>query len=228
MAPGPPTPPRIDPDASVERLWLDDACWVDVIRGWVTGSDEVFESVLAGVAWQERRVFRYDHWVDEARLGAAGRPGPQAPHPVLTDAHRALQATYGVTFRGFALARYRSGRDGQAFHRDRDMRWLDDTLIALLTLGATRPWLLRPRANRFAHHIDHDGATHDLAPAGGDLIVMGGACQTRWEHSVAKVAYPVGERLSVQWRWTSGRGRPVQGASYRAPRHYGTGSVTRR
>ena len=27
-------------------------------------------------------------------------------------------------------------------------------------------------------------------------------------------------RISVQWRWTSGRGRPVIGASYRAPRTY--------
>ena len=62
-----------------------------------------------------------------------------------------MQHRYGKHFDGFGLARYRNGFDGQAFHRDRDLRWLDDTLIAILTLGARRPWLLRPRANRYAH-----------------------------------------------------------------------------
>src|SRR5690606_22662120 len=160
-------------------------------------------------------------WIEEARQGAAGALGERAPHPVLNEAHRALQRRYRVTFPGYALGRYRDGRDGQAFHRDRDLRWLDDTLIAILTLGTRRPWLLRPRANRWAQEPDHHGATHDLSPAGGDLLVMGGACQVGWEHSVAKVSRAVGERISVQWRWTSRTGRPVEGPSYRAPRHYG-------
>jgi alkylated DNA repair dioxygenase AlkB len=215
-----PAGPAIDASVPFERTWLDDGAWVDVARGWLRDSDAVFRAVLDGTDWQQGRIYRYDHWVEEPRMGAAGRPGPAAAHPALTEAHRALQTRYGVTFGGFGLARYRDGRDGQAFHRDRDMRWLDDTIIALLTLGARRPWLLRPRANRYAHELDDHGAVLDLAPGPGDLLVMGGGCQDRWEHSVAKVRRPLGERISVQWRWTSGRGRPVQGASYRAPRHY--------
>ena len=56
--------------------------------------------------------------------------------------------------------------------------------------------------------------------AGGDLHVMGGATQAGWEHSVPKLTRRVGGRISVQWRWTSRRGRPFQGASFRSPRHY--------
>jgi len=115
---------------------------------------------------------------------------------------------------------YRDGRDGMAFHRDRDLRWLDDTVVALLVLGDRRPFRLRPRANRYAHELDHKGATHDVAPGHGDLVVMGGACQVGWEHSVPQVPEPVGGRLSVQWRWTSRTGRPVEGASFSAPRTY--------
>ena len=55
-----------------------------------------------------------------------------------------LQHRYGVQFGWFGMIQYRDGTDGQAFHRDTDMRWLDDTVIAILTLGAQRPWLLRP------------------------------------------------------------------------------------
>jgi hypothetical protein len=145
-------------------------------------------------------------------------------HPVLIEAHRWLQHRYGVRFDGFTLVRYRDGGDGQGFHRDRDMRFLDHTVVAVLTLGATRPWLLRPKGHRHAHGLPARGATHDLAPASGDLLVMGGRCQADWEHSVAPVPRrPVGERISIQWRWTSRQGRPEVGGSYGAPRRYGTG-----
>jgi alkylated DNA repair dioxygenase AlkB len=212
--------PAVRADVEFERLWLDETSWVDVARGWVAEPVEAFRALRAGTAWQSSRIFRYDRWVEEPRLGAMGRPGPSAAHAVLTETHRALQRRYGVTFDGFGLALYRDGRDGQAFHRDRSMRWLEETVIGVLTLGGQRPWLLRPRANRYAHESDNDGATHDLAPAGGDLFVMGGRCQADWEHSVPKVRGVVAERISVQWRWTSRRGRPVEGANYNAPRFY--------
>lgn len=221
-------PAALAADPVVERLQLDDVSWVDVVRGLVTDADEVHAALLTGVRWAGSKLFRYERWVDEPRLGAMWRATDPPPHPVVLDVHRWLQERYHVRFDGAGLAQYRDGRDGQAFHRDRDMRWLDDTLIGILTLGAKRPWYLRPRANRYDHESYFDGgakgATHDLAPAGGDLFVMGGACQDRWEHSVPQLrrAAPgsVGNRISLQWRWTSRTGRPVVGASYRAPRTF--------
>lgn len=210
----------VDPGATLERMALDDHSWVDVGRGWLNGADQLFDDLLRSVAWRTSRLFRYDHWVEERRLGAFWRPGTPLPHPALADVTRALQRRYGVRFGGFGMLHYRNGRDGQAFHRDTDLRWLDDTVIAVLTLGAQRPWLLRPRANRY-DHSEGKGATHDLAPAAGDLIVMGGRCQADWEHSVAYLRRPdVGPRVSIQWRHTTRVGRPFIGASYRAPLTY--------
>lgn len=207
-------------DVEVQRLWLDETSWVDVARGWLAGADEMFEALRTGVAWQTSRLFRYDHYVEERRLGSFWRPGRPLPHPAIAPVQRALQARYKVTFDGCGLIHYRDGRDGQAFHRDTDMRWLDDTVIAILTLGARRPWLLRPRTSRY-DHSEGRGATHDLRPGSGDLIVMGGRCQADWEHSVAYVpTSPVGPRISLQWRHTTRRGRPFVGASYRAPLTY--------
>jgi alkylated DNA repair dioxygenase AlkB len=216
----PDTTVGIDPDVTVERIELSDGAWVDVARGWLAGADELFAHLRDAVPWATSRLFRYDHYVEENRLGASWRRGSPLPHPVLADVTRAIQHRYGVQFDGFGMMLYRDGRDGQAFHRDTDMRWLDDTIIAVLTLGATRPWLLRPRSSRH----DHDpgrGATHDLAPAPGDLIVMGGRTQADWEHSVAyRGRHPVGPRISIQWRYAHRRGRPFMGASYRAPLSY--------
>jgi alkylated DNA repair dioxygenase AlkB len=215
--------PHVRDDVAFERTWLDDGSWVDVARGWLTGHEQVYDALVAQDRWQQGRIFRYDRWVDDPRLGSYWRVGDPPPHPALVEAQRALRARYRVPLDGFAMAWYRDGRDSQAFHRDRDLRWLDETLIALLTLGARRPWLLRPRANRYDHEAPDRGATLDIAPGGGDLHVMGGATQAGWEHSVPKLARRVGGRISIQWRWTSRRGRPVQGASYRAPRHYSRG-----
>jgi len=210
----------VRPDAPIERVHLDDTSWVDVGRGWLSGADELYEALLADVAWQTSRLFRYDHWVEERRLGSFWRVGRPLPHPAIAPVQRALQARYRVTFDGCGILQYRDGRDGQGFHRDTDMRWLDDTIIAILTLGARRPWLLRPRARRH-DHTPGKGATHDLAPGPGDLLVMGGRCQADWEHSVAYLpGRHVGPRISLQWRHAHRRGRPFIGASYRAPLFY--------
>ena len=206
--------------ATFERTWLDERSWVDVARGWLVDPSLVYQRVLDGVAWQQGRVFRYERWVDEPRLGATMPSGDALPHPAIAETRRVLQHHYGVEFGRPGLAYYRDGRDLMAFHRDRDMRWLDDTVIALLVLGARRPFHLRPRANRYDHDALHKGATHDVSPGEGDLVVMGGACQVGWEHSVPPAPGVTGGRISVQWRWTSRRGRPVVGASYRAPRTY--------
>jgi alkylated DNA repair dioxygenase AlkB len=209
---------HVDSGIPVERVGLDQTSWVDVARGWLAGADELTEALLEGVDWQTSRLYRYDHWVEDRRLGAFWRPGTPLPHPALPDLHRSLQRRYRVQFSGFTLMQYRDGRDGQAFHRDTDMRWLDDTVIAVLSLGARRPWLLRRRTERYRA----GGTPMDLAPGSGDLIVMGGACQAGWEHSVPyQPQSPVGTRISIQWRYSARKGRPFQGGPYGAALTYG-------
>lgn len=215
--------PRIDDDVAIERLDLGGGAWVDVARGWMAGADALFEHLLSGEAlqWSTSRLFRYDHFVEERRLGSHWQRGSPLPHPALAAATRTLQHRYRVQFDSFGMIQYRDGRDGQAFHRDTDMRWLDDTVIAILSLGAQRPWLLRPRTSRH-DHSPGKGASHDLAPGSGDLIVMGGSTQAAWEHSVPYLpSQGVTPRISIQWRFARRTGRPFVGAGYRAPLRYG-------
>ena len=54
----------------------------------------------------------------------------------------------------------------------------------------------------------------DLSPASGDLLVMGGRCQADWLHAVPKSDRAMRDRVSVQWRWTSKRGRPDTAPSF--------------
>lgn len=233
MADHDPAPPSVHVgDAPEERIALDEHSWVDVTRGWIVGADELFEHLRDHVPWSTGQLFRYDHVVEERRLGASWRRGNPLPHPVLAEATRKLQHRYGAFFDGFSMILYRDGRDGQGFHRDTDMRYLDDTIIAVLSLGAQRPWLLRPHSDK--HSLGPmQGATHDLAPASGDLIVMGGRAQADWQHSVPYLSTgpaasdrmrgerTVSPRISLQWRFTRKTGQPYIGSSYSAPRYFG-------
>jgi alkylated DNA repair dioxygenase AlkB len=210
---------HVDLAREPERLWFDERSWVDITRGFVADPKPVYTALLETATWEQGRIWRYERWMDEPRLGAYVLRNA-VPHPAVAQAQRAIESRYAVRFDGVALAYYRDQRDSVAFHRDREMRYLDETVVGILTLGARRPFLVGPRGRKDKFLADNGGATHDLSPAGGDLMVFGGRFQADWEHAVPKVPYPVGGRISLQWRWTSRRGRPVEGASYRSPREF--------
>lgn len=184
--------PRVDLAAGFVRVALDDGSWVDLARGWLLGADTLFDVLVERAEWRQGRRPMFDRLVDDPRLSCGFRRDDPLPHPALDTIGRALDARYGVSLRGPALNYYRDGRDSVAPHRDRELRQLDDTLIAIVTLGATRPFLVRPLGG---------GASRDLSPGAGDLLVMGGATQRGWEHGVPKVAR-AGPRISVTWRWS--------------------------
>jgi alkylated DNA repair dioxygenase AlkB len=137
----------------------------------------------------------YDRVLDDPRLSRWYAPGEPPPHPALDAARTHLEARLGVPFSGVACNYYRDGDDSVAWHADRELRKLHDTRIAILTLGARRSFLLRPAGG---------GKSRNLAPASGDLLVMGGACQMRWEHAVPKTKHS-GPRVSCSWRWTNNK-----------------------
>jgi alkylated DNA repair dioxygenase AlkB len=209
-------------DLEPQRVWFDDRSWVDITRGWVLDAPAVYRELVGTLRWEQGRIWRYEKWLDEPRLGSFAQ-ATALPHPAIAATHDAVQRRYGVRFDGVAFAYYRDQRDSVAFHRDREMRYLDDTVVAILTLGAQRPFLVGPRGRKGKFSEANGAATHDLKPRGGDLMVFGGRFQADWEHAVPKVGYPVSGRISAQWRWTSRRGRPEVGANYSAPREFSRG-----
>jgi alkylated DNA repair dioxygenase AlkB len=181
----------------LRRTRLGLGAWIDVLPGWLTGADELFEQLVARVPWQEERRMMYDRVVDVPRLLAYYREGQPLPHPVLEQARDALSAHYadelGEPFRTAGLCLYRDGRDSVAWHGDRTGRGgREDTMVAIVSVGEPRQLALRPRQGH---------GTVVRRPLGhGDLIVMGGSCQRTWDHAVPKTAKPVGPRISIQFR----------------------------
>jgi alkylated DNA repair dioxygenase AlkB len=183
--------------ATLRRLQLDEQCWVDYAPGWLTGSDGVLGELLASGRWQQREVWMYDRKVLEPRLTAGWSTdvdGPDVPASLRLIA-AAVSGRYGVDFDRIWVNLYRDGRDSVAWHRDRNHRTQRNPLVATVSLGARRAFRLRPRGGRTAH---------EFAPGQGDLLVMGGACQHLWEHTVPKTSAAVGPRISVTLRHSAG------------------------
>jgi len=193
--------PAVAAEAVTQRVDLDATSWVDVTRGFLDGADDVCAELIDSVDWRQYRRRMFDNVLDDPRLSRWFAADSLPPHPVLVDARAALAHHYRRPFGGPGLNYYRDGHDSVAPHRDRELRELEDTMVAILTLGARRPFLVRPHGG---------GRSIDLAPGSGDLLVMGGRCQLDWEHGVPKVAR-AGARVSVSWRWTNRDGPITRG-----------------
>lgn len=182
--------------AAVERRALSDGAWVDLRPGFITAADELFDALAAAVPWREEQMRMYDRTVQVPRLVARYTQGEAAPHPVLEDARAALNAHYaeelGEPFVSAGLCLYRDGNDSVAPHGDRIARESRrDTMVAIISLGATRPFALRPRSG---------GPGLRLQVGHGDLLVMGGSCQRTWLHAIPKTTHALGARISIQFR----------------------------
>lgn len=180
----------------VERRLLAGGAWVDVRRDWLAGADDLFERLLGSVPWRAERRAMYERLVDVPRLHAFYGEGSVVPDPLLADCRRALDRRYrdelGEPFATTGLCCYRDGADSVAWHGDTIGRGATtDTVVAIVSLGAPRTLLLRPRAG---------GRALRFELWSGDLLVMGGSCQRTWEHSVPKTRRPVGPRISAQFR----------------------------
>lgn len=179
--------------AGVERIELDGDSWVDHAAGWVRGADALFEALLQTRRWSQRTRWMYQRRVKEPRLTApwSADAGVPLEPPLLEAMRRSLSRRYGVRFDSIGFNLYRNGRDSVAWHRDHIRPEIEQPIIALVSLGERRRFLLRPRGG---------GASRPFALGRGDLFVTGGRANRDWEHAVPKVARAA-PRISVAFRY---------------------------
>ncbi|MGW6500101.1 alpha-ketoglutarate-dependent dioxygenase AlkB [Nonomuraea angiospora] len=183
--------PGFDPAfAAARRVQLDATSWVEHVPGWLRGSRRLLDSLLAKAGWEQRDRWMFDKKYVEPRLTAEYTDLAQVPEPLLLAITAALSEHYGVPYDGLWVNLYRDHRDSTGWHGDWQTCRRDECVVPVLSLGATRRFLLKPRTG---------GRSVALTPAGGDLVVMGGRCQRDWRHCVPKQAAPAGVRISVNF-----------------------------
>ena len=177
------------------RHHLERGAWVDVAPGWCNSVVDLFAKLHDHVPWRAERRQMYERVVDVPRLVAFYSGQDDLPDSDLVRMREALNERYepelGEPLVSAGLCLYRDGSDSVAWHGDTIGRGRDhDTVVAIVSLGAARPLLLRPRSG---------GPSKRFVVGHGDLLVMGGSCQRTWEHAVPKSARPLGPRISIQF-----------------------------
>ena len=172
-----------------ERTWLDDTGWVDYVPGWVDGSTSLFEEIRANTRWHHQRREMYERIVDVPRL-TARFPRDANPSPLVQLMSRALSERYGFPLDRISAAYYRSGADSVAWHRDRVVRELDVGVVAIVSLGGPRTFMVRPLSG---------GSSTPFSFGWGDLLVMGGTSNRTWEHCVPKTTHAQ-PRIALMFR----------------------------
>jgi len=193
--------PRFDDTfASMERRFLDEdgQAWLDLARGWLRGHATLFDQLRDTVPWREESRKMYDRMVEVPRLFAVLETRP----PIVEQMRLALEQHYQTGFPRVSAALYRGGNDSVAWHGDYLARTLPEALVATVSLGAPRRFLVRPAGG---------GRSIPMMLGLGDLLVMGGTTQRTHQHSIPKVAR-ADPRIALMFRpvWdpSTGSGSP--------------------
>lgn len=174
---------------SLRRTELSHGAWIDHAPGWVSGHDALFDELERGLPWRRETMQMYDRTVDVPRL-LAKVTLDGAGQPLIDQMRHAISQRYGEEFVYTTAALYRDGSDSVAFHGDTTARNMIEALVATVSLGAPRRFMLRPADG---------GASMSLPLGRGDLVVMGGTCQRTWRHGIPKVAH-AGPRIALMFR----------------------------
>ena len=180
-----------DPARGLSEARLDEACRILHRPHWVDGADDLFLDLLASLPWRTHRRWMVDHEVLEPRLSTSLET-PTAEMAAMADG---LAVLTGRAFVASWANLYRDGRDGVAWHGDRFRPGSAHDDVALVSLGGPRTFRIRPRGG---------GPSTAWTLSSGDLLVMSGPVQQRFEHCVPKAA-TAAPRISLAFRCPRGR-----------------------
>ncbi len=173
--------------------------------------DEAEAAVLIGrlrdeVPWSQHRIRLFGRWVDSPRLscwmgdvayrysGVTFEPLPWTA--TMCELRQRVELRTGHAVNSVLANLYRDGRDSMGWHSDNEPELGHEPLIASLSLGAARRFLLRRRARSKRIAVD--------LPS-GSLLLMSGTSQRDWQHALPKTRRAVGERINLTFRQVAPR-----------------------
>jgi len=183
------------PDArvSLHRHWLATA-----------DADALQRTLREEIPWTVHRIQmfgrqvaspRLSFWMGDsaARYRYSGTDFVPAPwHPALVTLREQLAAFCGTPFNSVLLNRYRNGDDGMGWHSDDEPELGPAPLIASLSLGAERRFVLRLRK-------DH-ARKAEVVLCHGDLLLMAEHTQANYQHALPRSARVKAERINLTFR----------------------------
>ena len=188
-----------------DRIELEGGAWLEYLSTWIGApdADRCLAALRDELVWEQREIVIFGRRVLQPRLIAwSGSFGyrysgqtlePRAPTLTIATLLTRVVDDTRVPFNHVLINRYRDGADSIGLHADDEPELGRDPVVATLSLGATRRFVLKPRRARL-------GPSRTFDVEHGSLLVMGGTCQRHYVHGVPRQSSVVGERISLTFR----------------------------
>lgn len=187
-------PPEID---------IEDVAYTSGFIGRPEAS-RMLDRLWKELSWRQETITLYGRRVRQPRLTAwCGDPGavyrysgltlePLPWHPELLKLRDRLERKLGGAFNSVLANAYRNGGDSMGWHADDERELGARPVIASVSLGEERRFLLRKRG---------DNRSKGLVLEHGSLLVMKGDCQRNYQHSLPRTARDIGLRINLTYRF---------------------------
>ena len=165
----------------------------------------ILQRLMDQTIWRQEAVRIYGKVHDQPRLVSLyADPGKRydysgiAMHPLpwtdlLREIKRRVEDCTAESFNAVFLNLDRDHNDSMGFHSDDERELGKNPVIASLTFGATRTFVLK-------HKFNKDLPTVKVPLTAGTVLLMKGATQHNWKHGINKQTTPCGPRVNLTFR----------------------------
>ena len=167
-------------------------------------SDQLFQDLLAEIHWTQETIRIYGKlipiprqmaWHGDSGSAYAFSGLALTPHPwipLLNRIRARVQEAANTEFNSVLLNHYRSGADSMGWHADNEPELGPNPVIASVSFGGTRRFLLRNIAN--------PALRAEVPLTSGSMLLMAGHTQHAWHHHVPRTAREVPPRINLTFR----------------------------
>ena len=166
-------------------------------------ADAYLENLLDTIKWKNDEAIIFGrHIITKRKVAWYGDDGYSYKYsgttkqalswtPQLLELKKLTEKLTGESFNSCLLNLYHDGSEGMAWHSDDEKSLGKDSAIASLSFGAERKFSLKHRVSK---------ETHSVLLENGSLLMMKGATQSNWLHSLPKSKKILEPRVNLTFR----------------------------
>jgi alkylated DNA repair dioxygenase AlkB len=164
-------------------------------------SDQLFAALIENIQWKQEPVFimgkeimqpRLTAWYGDADKAYSYTGITMTPHAWTPELHlikERIEKVAAHQFTSVLLNYYRDGKDSMGWHRDNEKELGKNPVIGSVSFGVSRHFHLKNKDLRTKILLTH-----------GSFLLMKGATQHHWYHSIPKEPKVTGGRINLTFR----------------------------
>lgn len=165
----------------------------------------LFKHLQSNISWEQHYVTifgrrmaspRLSAWYGERNTNYSYSGQHLTPTPWTTrlqTIRNTIKEKLDLDFNSVLINYYRTGSDNMGWHSDDETTLGKNPIIASLSLGGTRRFVLKHKSRKDLGKLEYDLGN-------GDLLIMSGSTQHFWKHQIPRTRKHVKPRINLTFR----------------------------